>query len=392
MKKRTVRDVDVAGKRVFLRVDYNVQFEGEQILDDHRLRESLPTIEHLRAVGARIIISSHRGRPGGEVVDELRNAPVAAHLSRLLETEVRSIDECVGPIAKAAVDELGEGELLLLENVRFHIGEEENDPEFASELASLADVYVSDAFGTAHRPHASIVGVPKILQGVAGLLLEREVDYLTRATEAPARPLVLILGGAKVSDKLEILDHLCDVADTICVGGAISNTFLKAQGIDTGASLVEDNRIEEALSVMRQAAENPKLRLVLPTDVVISDALGESVRTVSVNRVPPDFRILDLGPQTIEDFRDAIHGAHTIVWNGPLGFFEREPFDRGSVEIARIMAAGNATTIVGGGETAAAVSRAGVSQMISHVSTGGGASLAMMQGESLPGVEVLQDA
>ncbi len=392
MKKRTVRDVDVAGKRVFLRVDYNVQFEGEQILDDHRLRESLPTIEHLRAVGARIIICSHRSRPGGEVVDELRNAPVAAHLSRLLETEVRSIDECVGPIAQAAVDELGEGELLLLENVRFHIGEEENDAEFAAELASLADVYVSDAFGTAHRPHASIVGVPKILPGVAGLLLEREVDYLTRATEAPARPLVLILGGAKVSDKLEILDHLCDVADTICVGGAISNTFLKAQGIDTGASLVEDNRIEQALSVMRQAAENPKLRLVLPTDVVISDALGESVRTVSVNRVPPDFRILDLGPQTIEDFRDAINGAHTIVWNGPLGFFEREPFDRGSVEIARIMAAGNATTIVGGGETAAAVSRAGVSQMISHVSTGGGASLAMMQGDALPGVEVLQDA
>ena len=392
MKKRTVRDIDVAGKRVFLRVDYNVQFEGDQILDDHRLRESLPTIALLREAGARIIISSHRGRPGGEVVDELRNAPVAAYLGRLLETEVRSIEECIGPAANAAIDALEPGELLLLENVRFHAGEETNDPAFATALASSADIYVSDAFGTAHRPHASIIGVPAILPGVAGLLLEREVDFLTRATETQERPLVLILGGAKVADKIEILEHLCDIADIICVGGAISNTFLKAQGIDTGASLVEDDRIEEALSVMRQAAESPTLRLVLPTDVVISDALGESVRTVSVNRVPPDFRILDLGPQTIEDFRDAINGARTIVWTGPLGFFEREPFDRGSIEIARIMAASDATTVVGGGETAALISRAGVSPMISHVSTGGGASLAMMQGQPLPGVEVLQDA
>lgn len=392
MKKRTIRDIDLAGKRVFLRVDYNVQFEGGQILDDHRLRESLPTIAYLREAGARIVVCSHRGRPGGKVVEELRNAPVAAYLGRLLETEVRSVPECIGPTAEAAVAELEPGEILLLENVRFHRGEEENDPEFAAALAALADVYVSDAFGTAHRAHASVVGVPSILPGVAGLLLEREVDYLTRATETPERPLVLILGGAKVSDKILILDHLCDVADTICVGGAISNTFLKAQGIDVGASLVEDNRIDEALSVMRQAAASPKLRLVLPTDVVISDALGESIRTVSVNRVPPDFRILDLGPQTIEDFRDAINGARTVVWNGPLGFFEREPFERGSVEIARIIAASNATSVVGGGETAAAVSRAGVTQMISHVSTGGGASLAMLQGEPLPGVEVLQDA
>jgi phosphoglycerate kinase len=392
MIKRTIRDVELGGRRVFLRVDYNVQFEGAQILDDHRLRESLPTIAVLREAGARIIICSHRGRPGGEVVEELRNAPVAAHLGRLLETEVRSIDECVGPVAKAAVEELASGEIVLLENVRFHAGEETNDPAFAAELASLADLYVNDAFGTAHRPHASVIGVPQILPGVAGLLLEREVDYLTRATDTPERPLVLILGGAKVADKIDILDNLCDIADVICVGGAISNTFLKAQGIDTGASLVEDNRIDEALSVMRQAAERNGLRLVLPTDVVISDALGESVRTVSVNRVPPDFRILDLGPQTIEDFRDAINSASTVVWNGPLGFFEREPFDRGSIEIARIIAASSAITVVGGGETAAVVSRAGVSEMISHVSTGGGASLAMMQGLPLPGIEALPDA
>ena len=393
MKKQTIRDIDLQGKRVFLRVDYNVQFTDGRILDDHRLRESIPTIWALQGAGARIIICSHRGRPGGEVVEALRNAPVAAHLAKLLETEVKSIPVCVGPEAQAAADALQPGEILMLENVRFHAEEEANVDEFSRQLASLADIYVSDAFGTAHRAHASVVGVPKFIPGVAGLLMEREVDYLTRVTDNPERPFGLILGGAKVAEKLSILNYLCDIADVICVGGAIANTFFAAQGIDVGGSLAERDRIDDAFSVMRQAAERDGLRLVLPRDVVISDPSGDIIEAVSVNRVPPGFRILDIGPETIEDFRAALAPMRTVAWNGPMGFFEREPFDRGSLEVARILAAlPDATTVVGGGETAAAVARAGVADQISHCSTGGGASLRLLEGRSLPGLEVLADA
>ena len=393
MKKQTIRDIDLQGKRVFLRVDYNVQFTDGRILDDHRLRESIPTIWALQGAGARIIICSHRGRPGGEVVEALRNAPVAAHLAKLLETEVKSIPVCVGPEAQAAADALQPGEILMLENVRFHPEEEANVDEFSRQLASLADIYVSDAFGTAHRAHASVVGVPKFIPGVAGLLMEREVDYLTRVTDNPERPFGLILGGAKVAEKLSILNYLCDIADVICVGGAIANTFFAAQGIDVGGSLAERDRIDDAFSVMRQAAERDGLRLVLPRDVVISNPSGDIIEAVSVNRVPPGFRILDIGPETIEDFRAALAPMRTVAWNGPMGFFEREPFDRGSLEVARILAAlPDATTVVGGGETAAAVARAGVADQISHCSTGGGASLRLLEGRSLPGLEVLADA
>jgi phosphoglycerate kinase len=393
MKKRTIRDINLQGQRVFLRVDYNVQFINEQILDDHRLRESIPTIWALQGVGAKIIICSHRGRPGGEVVDELRNAPVAAHLASLLEQDVKYVPECIGPIAQAAVDVLEPGGIVLLENVRFHPEEEANDPDFARELAALADVYVSDAFGTAHRAHASVVGVPALLPGVAGLLMELEVDYLSRITDEPERPFGLILGGAKVTEKLAILEYLCDGADVICVGGGIANTFLMAQGIDVGASLAEPERIEDAFNVMRKAAMSPALKLVLPRDVVISDATGDTVAAVSVNLIPPDFRILDIGPDTIEDFRAALSPMRTIAWNGPMGQFEREPFDHGSLEIARLLAdLPDATTVVGGGETAAAIARAGVTDRISHCSTGGGASLQLLEGRSLPGLEVLLDA
>ena len=392
MKKQTIRDVDLHGKRVFLRVDYNVQFLEGRILDDHRLRESIPTIWALQGVGARIVICSHRGRPGGTVVEELSNAPVAAHLSTLLEQEVRFAPDCVGPEAKAAVAALEPGEIVVLENVRFHPEEEANEPEFARALADLADIYVSDAFGTAHRAHASVVGVPAYLPGVAGLLMEREVDYLSRVTERPDRPFGLILGGSKVTEKLAILEFLCDSADVICVGGGIANTFLMAQGIDVGASLAEPERIEDAFNVMRKAAKRPDLKLVLPRDVVISDAAGETVTAVSVNLIPPDFRILDIGPDTIEDFRAALAPMRMIAWNGPLGFFEREPFDHGSLEIARFLAdLPDATTVVGGGETAAAVGRAGVTDRISHCSTGGGASLQLLEGRPLPGLEVLLD-
>ena len=392
MKKQTIRDIDLQGKRVFLRVDYNVQFTDGRILDDHRLRESIPTIWALQGAGARIIICSHRGRPGGEVVDALRNAPVAEHLSTLLESQVKSVPVCIGPEAQAAADALQPGEILMLENVRFHAEEEANVDDFARQLASLADVYVSDAFGTAHRAHASVVGVPKFIPGVAGLLMEREIDYLSRVTDNPERPFGLVLGGAKVAEKLSILDYLCDLADVICVGGGIANTFFAAQGIDVGGSLAERERIDDAFSVMRKAAERDGLRLVLPRDVVISDPSGEIIEAVSVNRVPPGFRILDIGPETIEDFRAALAPMRTVAWNGPMGFFEREPFDHGSLEVARILAnLPDATTVVGGGETAAAVARAGVADQISHCSTGGGASLRLLEGRGLPGLDVLSD-
>lgn len=392
MQKQTIRDIDVTGQRVFLRVDYNVQFDDGAILDDFRLRESLPTIRLLGQRAAKIVICSHRGRPGGRVVEELRNEPVARHLSTLLGKTVKSVRDCIGPDVEHAVAAMKPGDVLLLENVRFYPEEEANDREFSRKLASLADVFVSDAFGTAHRAHASVVGIAEYLPGVAGLLMERELEYLGRVAENPERPFAIILGGAKVSEKLAILRNLCEHADLICIGGGIANTFLKAQGIDVGASLVEDERIEDALEIMRLAARRDDLRLLMPTDVVIANAAGERINTVSVNRVPPGWRILDLGRQTLDDMREALAPMKTVVWNGPIGFFERPPFDRGSIDVARILAdLAGATTVVGGGETAAAVARAGVSDRISHVSTGGGASLEMLEGRTLPGVAVLRD-
>jgi phosphoglycerate kinase len=390
--KQTIRDIDVTGQRVFLRVDYNVQFDDGTILDDYRLQESIPTIRLLQERGAKVIICSHRGRPAGRVVEELRNEPVARHLAVLLGQDVTSVRDCVGPEVEAAVAAMQPGDVVLLENVRFYAEEESNDREFSRKLASLADVFVSDAFGTAHRAHASVVGIAEFLPAVAGLLMERELEYLGKVAMHPERPFAIILGGAKVSEKLAILKNLSDQADLICIGGGIANTFLKAQGIDVGASLVEDDRIEDALEVMRTAAMRNDLRLLMPTDVVIANAAGERINTVSVNRVPPEWRILDLGRQTIDDMREALSTMKTVVWNGPIGFFERPPFDRGSIDLAHILAdLVGATTVVGGGETAAAVARAGVSDRISHVSTGGGASLELLEGRVLPGVAVLRD-
>jgi phosphoglycerate kinase len=393
VNKKTVRDIDLQGKRVFLRVDYNVQFDDDHhILDDYRLRESLPTLQYLIEQDARIIICAHRGRPGGKVVEELRNAPVAEHLATLIGRPVRSVTACVGPEVEAAVAEMKGGDLLLLENVRFYPQEEVNDPQFAKQLAALADVFVSDAFGTAHRAHASVVGVGYYLPAVAGLLMERELAYLGRVSTDGERPIAVILGGAKVADKIGILKNLVDRTSLIIVGGGIANTFLRAQGIDVAASLVEADRIDDAHEIMRLCASRDDLRLLMPTDVVVSDASGTRVNTVSVNRIPPGFRILDLGRQTLEDIREALAPMKTVIWNGPVGFFEREPFDRGSIEIARILAdLVGATTVVGGGETAAAVAKAGVADRLSHVSTGGGASLEMLQGATLPGVEILRD-
>ena len=398
MKKLTVRDIDLSGKRVLLRVDYNVQVDEGGVVDDLRVRESIPTIQALRAAGARVIICSHRGRPHGAIVEALRNAPVAAHLSRLLAVPVAMVSDCVGPEVDAAVAALGAGDLLMLENVRFHPEEEADDPEFtefARELAAIAEVFVSDAFGTAHRAHASIVGVPRYLPAVAGLLLEREVDYLGRVTVSPERPFGLVLGGAKMSDKLQILEHLCDRADVICIGGGMANTFLEVQGIDIQRSLVEHERLDTALDVLRRVEESEDLRLLLPVDAVVSFGSPEngSVTIVPVEDVPSGWRILDIGPATVELFAGALTGVRTAVWNGPMGMFEQERFAHGSLELARIFAAmPGTTTVVGGGETAAVVNRAGVADRISHISTGGGASLAMFEGRSLPGVDALLDA
>jgi phosphoglycerate kinase len=393
MQKQTIADVSLTNKRVLLRVDYNVQFDDSGvILDDHRLRESIPTIRALKEQSARIVICSHRGRPNGVVVEELRNAPVARHLSTLLGEEVLSLSDAIGPSVSAVINEMESGSIVLLENVRFYPGEEANDPSFARSLSELADVFVSDAFGTAHRAHASVVGVGFYLPAVSGLLMQKELNYLSQVTDSIERPFGIILGGGKVAEKLRILGHLADKADVICVGGGIANTFLQGQGIDVGDSLVEESRIDDALSLMRIASGRKDLKLVLPTDVVISDSSGSVVSTVSVNRIPPGFRILDLGRQTLEDIREALRPMRTIVWNGPVGLFERSPFDTGSIELAKILADSvAATTVVGGGETAAAVAKAGVMDRLSHVSTGGGASLKMLEGAPLPGVEVLLD-
>ena len=393
MNKKTIRDIDVRGKRVLLRVDYNVQVEDGQVVDDMRLTESLPTIRELRSAGARIVICSHRGRPRGGVDESLRNAPVAAHLTELLGVPVKTTEAVIGPEAEAAAEALKPGDILLLENVRFHAEEEENDPEFARALARLGDVFVNDAFGTAHRAHASTAGVTKFLPAVAGLLMEREVTYLERVSTNPDRPFGVVLGGAKVADKIAILEHVAECADVICVGGGVANTFLRARGIDVADSLVDDEGINAARYIMARAEHQGGLHVVLPSDVVVAFGSADAahIRTRSVAQIPTNWRILDIGPGTLQAFAAELQPTKTVVWNGPMGLFEREPFDRGSLGVARILSELNATTVVGGGETAAAVRRAGVADRVSHVSTGGGASLSMLQGKPLPAVQALLD-
>ena len=392
LHKRTIRDIDLDGRRVLLRVDYNVQVVDGEVVDDLRLRESLPTLAFLREAGVRIVICSHRGRPRGQVVEDLRNAPIAHHLSQLLEAPVRCLEECVGAEVEAAAEDLAPGEMLMLENVRFHAEEEANDREFAKRLAALGDIYVSDAFGTAHRAHASIVGVPDHLPAVAGLLLEREVNSLTRLSD-PEHPFGLVLGGAKVSDKIAILNHLCDQANVICVGGGIANTFLVAQGVDVADSLWDGAGLDDARQVLAQVEARGDLRFYLPVDAVVAFGAADRthVRTVPVDHVPSGWRILDIGPASIELFRSALEPMRTVVWNGPLGWFEHEPFDHGSLAMAELLADLDADVVVGGGETAAAVQRAGVADRIGHISTGGGASLAMLQGRPLPAIAALED-
>jgi phosphoglycerate kinase len=390
MNKKTVRDVDVAGKRVLVRVDFNVPLENGTVSDDARIRAALPTIRHLLDRGALPILCSHLGRPKGRPTPAWSLAPVAKRLSELLGRPVGMAPDCVGREVEGLTRAMKPGEVLLLENLRFHAAEEANDPGFARALAALADLYVDDAFGSAHRAHASTAGVAEHLPAVAGFLMERELDFLGRALAAPERPFVAILGGAKVSDKIGVIEHLLGRVDALLVGGGMANTFLKAQGKEVGASLVEDEKIDVARALLRRAGDT----LVLPADVVIAERVAADAprRTVSVDGVPAGWRILDVGPKTLDAFAGRLRGARTVVWNGPMGVFEVEPFAAGTVALARALAdLPGATTIVGGGDSAAAVAQAGVGERMTHVSTGGGASLEFLEGRELPGVTALQE-
>ncbi|MGQ9494594.1 MAG: phosphoglycerate kinase [Anaerolineae bacterium] len=390
MNKKTIRDIEVAGKRVLVRVDFNVPLDkAGQITDDTRIRAALPTIEYLRDKGAKVIVCSHLGRPKGKVAEEFRLMPVAKRLSELLGTTVQKTDDCIGPEVEKAVAAMKPGDVLLLENLRFHAEEEANDPGFAKQLAALADVFVNDAFGAAHRAHASTEGVAHFLPAVAGFLMERELTFLGKALAAPTRPFVAILGGAKVSDKIGVIENLLPTVDWLIVGGGMANTFLKALGYEVGASLVEDDKVELAKDLLHRAGK----KLMLPTDVVIADAFAADAhyQTVPVDKVLPGWRILDIGPQSVKQFNEVLKKAKTVVWNGPMGVFEFPAFAAGTVAIAKSLAETDATTIIGGGDSAAAVEQAGVAEKMTHISTGGGASLEFLEGRILPGVAALQD-
>jgi phosphoglycerate kinase len=394
MNKKTIRDVDVRGKRVLVRVDFNVPIDKEtgRILDDTRIRAALPTIHALLEAGATVILVSHLGRPDGKVVASATLAPVAKRLGELLGTDVPCAADVVGPAAREIVSSIPHGGIAMLENVRFEPGEEKNDPELAKQLASFADVYVNDAFGTAHRAHASTAGVAEFLPAVAGLLMEKEIDYLGRVVGDPERPVAAIIGGAKISSKIAVLRHLLSKVDVLLIGGGMASTFLKAEGVDVGASLVEDGQLETAREI-RADAENRKVTLGLPQDCVIGDKFAEDAepRTVSVDAVPGGWLILDIGPRTVDAYRDALRGMKTVVWNGPLGVAEWPAFASGSQAIARFLADADATVVTGGGETVAIVQGLGIADRFAHVSTGGGASLEFLEGRTLPGVAALLD-
>ncbi len=392
MRKKTVRDIDVAGRRVFVRVDFNVPLENGRITDDTRIVAALPTITYLLDHKAAVVLASHLGRPKGPDTT-LRMDPIAARLGDLLHRPVRKLDDCVGPAVEAAVSAMRPGDVILLENLRFHPEEEANDPAFARALAGLADVYVNDAFGTAHRAHASTAGIAAFLPAVAGLLMERELTYLGKVLENPQRPLVVILGGKKVEDKIGVIRNLLGLAQTMLVGGGMCYTFLRAAGARIGASLCEEEKLDLARELMQEAARRD-VRFLLPLDVVAAErvAADAPTRTVDARAIPDGWIGVDIGPRTVAAFGAAISGAGTILWNGPLGIFEIPPFAEGTRAIAKAVAESCAESIVGGGDTAAAVDRFGYAGKITHVSTGGGASLEFMEGKTLPGVAVLMDA
>jgi phosphoglycerate kinase len=390
--KKTVRDIDVNGKRVLLRADLNVPMDDGRITDDTRIRESLPTVEYLLEHGATVALCSHLGRPKG-VEPALSLEPIAFRLASLLGDDVYFIDECVGERPELVVHSAEPPRVVLLENLRFHPEEEQNDPAFARQLANLADIYVNDAFGAAHRAHASTEGVAHYLPAVAGLLMEKEVRYLSALVADPPRPFAAVVGGAKVSTKIPAIDHLLPKLDMLLLGGGMANTFLKASGVNVQASLVEDEQVEAARGILASARERG-VEVYLPVDVVAADrfAADATAQTTAANAIPAGYMVLDIGPETVKEYAAALQRAAAVVWNGPMGVFEIEKFAAGSRGIARALASLKATTVVGGGETAAVVAELGLQKQFTHVSTGGGASLEMLEGRVLPGVAALMDA
>lgn len=392
LNKLVISDLDMAGRRVLVRVDFNVPLRDGEVMEDGRIRAALPTIEYLRRQGAKVILVSHLGRPDGRVVDSLRMAPVARRLGRLLGETVQTVDVCVGPEAEAAVDGMQSGGLLLLENVRFYPGETQNDPKFAEQLAKLADAFVNDAFGTAHRAHASTVGVAERLPAAAGFLVQREIEFLGRVLERPERPFLSLLGGAKVSDKIGVIRNLLPRVDTIAIGGGMAYTFLRALGHEVGDSLLEEERIALAGQLLKDA-EAAGVDVLLPVDVVVAKEFRADAdrQVVAADDIPAGWRGLDVGPRTRKLFAKAVQGAKTIVWNGPMGVFEWDAFSEGTRDVARAMAASAGLTIVGGGDSAAALEQEGVADRITHVSTGGGAALVFLEGTPLPGITALRE-
>jgi len=387
--KKTVRDVDVTDKKVLVRVDFNVPLKDGKVADDTRIVASIPTIEYLLQEGAAVVLMSHLGRPNGKFVPELSLKPVAERLSALLNLPVAFAEDCVGEPAERAKAALSPGEVLLLENTRFHPEEKKNDPEFARQLAAGCDLFVNDAFGSAHRAHASTVGVAKYLPAVAGFLMEKELKYLGEALENPKHPFVAILGGAKISDKIGVVRNLLTKAEHVLIGGGMANTFLAAQGYDMAASLVEKDALETARALLAEAGG----KIHLPQDLVIADAFSADAarETVPVGNLPAGWMALDIGPETVAAFGRVIHEAAMVVWNGPMGVFELPPFAEGTFGIAKAVAESNAISIVGGGDSVAAIKQSGLADKITHLSTGGGASLEMLEGKVLPGVAVLED-
>ncbi|MCR1833414.1 phosphoglycerate kinase [Oceanobacillus caeni] len=392
MNKKTLKDLDVKGKKVFCRVDFNVPMKDGEVTDDTRIKTALPTIKHLSDNGAKVILASHLGRPKGQAVEELRLDPVAKRLSELSGKEVVKTDAVYGEEVKEAIANLHDGDLLLIENVRFESGEEKNDPALVQSFASMADLYVNDAFGAAHRAHASTTGIAEKLPSAAGFLMEKEISVLSKALENPERPFTAIIGGAKVKDKIDVIDNLLDKVDNLIVGGGLAYTFIKAQGHEIGKSLLEEDKIDLAKEFMKKAEEKG-VNFVLPEDVVIADDFSEEANTkeVSIEEIPADWEALDIGPKTREKYSKIVSESKLVIWNGPMGVFELNVFANGTKAVAEALATTEGYTVIGGGDSAAAVEKFGLADKMDHVSTGGGASLEFMEGKVLPGVAALDE-
>ncbi|MFD1848979.1 phosphoglycerate kinase [Oceanobacillus bengalensis] len=392
MNKKTLKDLDVKGKKVFCRVDFNVPMKDGEVTDDTRIKAALPTIKYLAEQGAKVILSSHLGRPKGQVVEELRLDPVAKRLSNLIGKDVVKTDAVYGDEVNGAIAKLNDGDLLLIENVRFEAGEEKNDPALAGEFAKMADVYVNDAFGAAHRAHATTAGIAEKLPSAAGFLMEKEIEVLGKALENPERPFTAIIGGAKVKDKINVIDNLLEKVDNLIIGGGLAYTFVKAQGHEIGKSLLEEDKLDLAKEFMKKAEEKG-VNFVLPVDVIVADDFSETAnkKEVPIEEIPADWEALDIGPKTREKYSKIVSESKLILWNGPMGVFELEAFSGGTKAVAESLATTDGYSIIGGGDSAAAVEKFNLAEKMDHVSTGGGASLEFMEGKVLPGVAALDD-